>query len=206
MSPRPYRMDKRQAATDETRARIVTAARDLLATEAGPTGFSVDAIAREAGVARMTIYYQFGAKAGLLDALYDSLASRGGMEHLGAAFQRPDPLAALAEFIAAFGRFWASDRLVLRRLGALSELDPDIAHGNRDRNEWRRHGLRVIVGRIAEQYGRPAPDAIDTDVDILHMLSSFATFDNLAGPNRDPVEVTPLVQRLALASLGLPAG
>ncbi len=50
--------------------------------EGGLFGFTVDAVAREAGVARMTVYYQFGSKAGLLEAIFDSLAVRGGAEEL----------------------------------------------------------------------------------------------------------------------------
>ena len=77
MSPRPYRLGQRQAATDETRARILAAARELLAASDGLTGFSIEAVARQADVARMTVYYQFGSKPGLLEALFDDLAARG---------------------------------------------------------------------------------------------------------------------------------
>jgi AcrR family transcriptional regulator len=49
MCPRPYKLGQRQQATDQTRARIVAAARDLLAGEDGPSGFTVDAVARRAG-------------------------------------------------------------------------------------------------------------------------------------------------------------
>ena len=112
MSPRPYRLGQRQVATDETRARILTAARELLAASAsgGLTGFSIEAIARQADVVRMTVYYQFGSRPGLLEALFDDLVARGQIgEHLAAAFRRPDALQALAGFIAAFGHFWAAD-------------------------------------------------------------------------------------------------
>ena len=37
MSPRPYRMGKREAAASETRARILEAARQLLAMNRKPT-------------------------------------------------------------------------------------------------------------------------------------------------------------------------
>ena len=110
MSPRPYRLGQRQAATDETRARVLAAARELLAASNGLAGFSIEAVARQAGVARMTVYYQFGSKPGLLEALFDDLAARGQIgEHLAAAFRRPDALQALAGFIAAFAHFWAAD-------------------------------------------------------------------------------------------------
>lgn len=204
MSPRPYRMDRRQAAVDETRARIVAAARDLLATADGPAAFSIDAVGRHAGVARMTVYYQFGSKAGLLEALFDDLAGRAEIgERLAAAFREPDPLDALAALIEAFAHFWTPDRLIIRRLHALAILDPEIGQGDRARNERRRNALRVILGRVAERHGRPAAAALDEAIDLLHALTGFETFDALAGETRQPEDVVPVVRHLALAVLGL---
>ncbi len=206
MSPRPYRLGQRQAATEHTRARILTAARELLMTSDGFSGFSIDAVARQADVARMTVYHQFGSKVGLLEALSDSLAARGGMEQLANAFRQPDPLDALDEYITVFGRFWQSDRLVTRRLRALSALDPDFEQVVRARDERRREGLRVIVHRLVEKYGRPAPETFDEAVNVLYTLISFECFDTLAGPSRSIEEVSPVVQGLARAALGLNNG
>jgi AcrR family transcriptional regulator len=204
MSPRPYRLGQRQSATDQTRARIVEAARDLLLPGHGGAGFSMEAVARQADVARMTVYYQFGSKAGLLEALFDHLAARGQIAAgLGAAFSQPDPLDALDGLIAAFSRFWASDRLVIRRLHALAVLDPEIERGDRERNERRRSHLRLILERIAERYGRPSAGSLDEAADILQTLTSFETFDSIAGATRGIEAVIPLVQRLARAAIGL---
>jgi AcrR family transcriptional regulator len=203
MSPRPYRLGQRQAATEQTRARILTAARELLMTSDGFYGFSIDAVARQADVARMTVYHQFGSKIGLLEALSDSLAAHGGMEHLADAFRQQDPLDALDEYITVFSRFWQSDRLVTRRLRALSALDPDFEQVVKARDERRREGLRVIVQRLVEKYRKPAPEAFDEIVNILFTLLSFETFDTLAGTTRSIEEISPLVQRLARAVLDL---
>src|SRR5713226_3354080 len=164
MSPRPYRLGQRQATTEQTRARIIAAARELLVASNGFSGFSIDAVARQADVARMTVYYQFGSKIGLLEALCDSLAAQGGMEQLAIAFRRPGPLDALDEYIMVFGRFWDSDRLVTRRLRGLATLDSDFEQVIRARDERRRKGLHVIVQRLAEKYGRPAPSSLDEAV------------------------------------------
>src|ERR1700719_4474852 len=123
MSPRPYQLGQRQASSEQTRSRIIDAARELLMTSNGFSGFSIDAVARQADVARMTVYHQFGSKIGLLEALCDSLAASGGMEQLASAFRQPEPLDALDEYITVFGRFWESDRLVTRRLRGLAALD-----------------------------------------------------------------------------------
>jgi hypothetical protein len=128
------------------------------------------------------------------------------MEQLANAFRQPDALNALDEYITVFSRFWQSDRLVTRRLRALSALDPDFEQVIRARDEWRREGLRVIVRRLVEKYGWPAPEAVDEMVNILFTLLSFECFDTLAGPTRSIEEVTPVVQRLARAALGLDDG
>lgn len=203
MSPRPYRLGQRQATTEQTRTRILKAARDLLLASENFSGFSIDAVARKADVARMTVYHQFGSKIGLLEALSDFLATQGGMEQLPRAFQRPQARDALSEYIAVFGRFWESDRQVMSRLRALAALDPDFEQVIRARDEWRRQGLRVIVGRFTEQYGQPAPEAFGDVVDVLYTLTSFEYFHLLAGPTRSIEEVVPLVQRLALAAIAL---
>jgi AcrR family transcriptional regulator len=206
MSPRPYRLGQRQIATEQTRTRILTAARELLLTSDAFSGFSIDAVARQADVARMTVYHQFGSKIGLLEALSDSLAAHGGMEQLANAFRQTDPLEALDEYIRVFSRFWQSDRLVTRRLRALSTLDPDFEQVVKARDERRREGLRVIVLRFVEKYGKPAPETIDETVNILFTLLSFETFDTLAGSTYSIEEISPVVQRLARAALGLDEG
>lgn len=194
MSPRPYRLGQRQVAADETRARVLAAARDQLAKE---TSFSIDAVARRADVARMTVYYQFGSKRGLLEALFDLLAARGGLQQLPDAFRQSDPKLALDRLIEIFARFWASDRVVMRRLRAMAALDPELDQVLRDRVEGLRNGLRVIVSRLPK--GRVP---VAETVDLLFALTSFESFDLLAGPDRTPEEVGPLVKRAAAAIVG----
>ena len=206
MSPRPYRLGQRQAATEQTRTRILTATRELLMASDGFSGFSIDAVARQADVARMTVYHQFGSKIGLLEALSDSLAAHGGMEQLANAFRRSEPLDALDEYITVFSRFWDSDRLVTRRLRALAALDADFEQVIRARDERRRQGLRVIVQRLVEKHRRPAPEAIEEVVNVLYTLIGFECFDTLAGSTRSIEEVMPIVRRLAHAALGLNEG
>src|SRR5215813_12867580 len=104
MSPRPYRLGQRQAATEQTRARIISAARDLLMSADGYARFSIEAVARQADVARMTVYHQFGSKVGLLEALCDSLAANGGMQQAAVAFRQENALDALNQYLQIFGR------------------------------------------------------------------------------------------------------
>src|SRR5450759_2177995 len=201
MSPRPYRLGQRQAATEQTRTRILSAARELLMESSGFATFSIDAVARQADVARMTVYHQFGSKIGLLEALCDSLAASGGMQQVAAAFCQEDSFDALNQYLLVFSRFWNVDRLVMRRLRALAALDPDFEQVIRTRDEWRRHGVRAIAERLVERHVLSPGEALDKTVDILLTLSSFETFDTLAGPTRSMEEVAPLVYQLARAAL-----
>jgi AcrR family transcriptional regulator len=201
MPPRPYRLGRRQVATEETRGRIIAAARDILSDEGDVLAFTVEAVARRAAVARMTVYYQFRSKRGLLEALFDDLANRGLMPHLGAVFHEPDPARALDGVIAAFAAFWASDRLVLRRARALAALDPEIGESVRARDERRRVHLHNILERLSEKEGRPRAQALPRIVNVLQMLTSFETFDALAADDGARNDVTETVRRLAAAAL-----
>jgi AcrR family transcriptional regulator len=202
--PRPYRLGQRQADSDQTRQRILTAARDLLIAPEGISSFSMEAVARRADVARMTVYYQFNNKVGLLEALSDMLARQGGMEDMPTAFTQPDARAALATYISIICRFWENQRLMARRMLALIELDAELAQMLQDRNEWRRQGLHVLIARIQAQYGRPSATAAPDIIDSLFVLLSFPCCDMLAGPARAITDITPLMQRIAWALLALP--
>jgi len=196
MKSRPYRLGQRQVTADQTRSRIIAAARDFLAAPDDFSGFTIDAVAARAGVARMTVFNQFGSKRGLLEALFDNLAIRGLVNRIRGVFMQADPREALNELVAAFGGFWTSDRLVIRRIRGLASIDPDFESAVRARDDRRREGIRTILNRFPKKRRRAELDEV---VAVLHTLTSFETFDNLAGQDRDPDEVVSLVCRLVWA-------
>jgi AcrR family transcriptional regulator len=199
MSPRPYQLGRRQADIDEGRRRILDAARALLAESTHYAQFTVDAVAKRAEVARATIYYQFGSKTGLLEALCDSLAERGGMNELAGAFTAPDPDEALRLLVTAFARFWCTDRLAMRRLRGLAMLDPDVAAVIAARDERRRHALRTLLAR--------RDDVADTAhaVRVAHMLTSFETYDALLSPHQRPGDAVPTLLDLISTAIRMAA-
>ena len=200
MSPRPYRLGRRREVIDEGRARILEAARSLLSEATSYAAFTVDAVARRADVARATVYYQFESKTGLLEALCDALAETGQLERLAEAFTAPDAEEALRRFVVCFGRFWAVDRLAMRRLRALAALDPDVASVIADRDGRRRMALRVLAGRFRLDGDEPGPADSERLLRILYTLTSFETFDSLAAPEERLTEVAEEVIRLAAAA------
>jgi AcrR family transcriptional regulator len=194
VSPRAYDLGRRRELVDDNRRRVLDAARELLADATSYTGFTVDAVAKRADVARATVYYQFGSKTGLLEALCDALAERGGLDDLAQAFGDPDAGRALDAFIAAFARFWSTDRAATRHLRALAKLDREVGAVIDARDDRNRAGLTVLVTRLT--------GSVDEEiVRTLHALTSFELFDTLAGADRDPLDVVSEVTRLAHAAL-----
>jgi len=196
MSPRPYRMDKREAATNETRLRILEATREILADES-QDALSMEAIARRADVSRLTIYYQFKSRPALLEALYDYLAARGNMRRMAEVFHEPDPFAALEKVVSVFVGFWSSDRLVIRRLRAMAGLDSEIAQGIQSRDTRRRHIAGEILKRIMQAGNRKCdPDELNATADVIAMLTGFATYDALATAGHREKEIIAIIARL----------
>jgi AcrR family transcriptional regulator len=199
MSPRPYNLGKRQVQISQGRRQVLDAARALLAEVRSYGDFTVDAVAQRAGVARATVYYQFASKPGLLEAVCDDLAEAGGLADLADAFTQAEAGAAWRRFVAVFGRFWDADRLVMRRLGALAQLEPDVAAVIAARDQRRRQGIEVLLGRLLdESVGAATREAIARR---LLALTSFETFDTLAGGDRSLTDVVPDVVELTAAVL-----
>src|ERR1700694_2848655 len=85
MPRRLYVSSVRAAAANEKRNRVLRAAADLLRERSSTISFSLDAVAKAAGVTRLTVYNQFGSRRGLLEAVFDQRARRGGVGRIAAA-------------------------------------------------------------------------------------------------------------------------
>ena len=200
--PRPYTLGRRAEAMDRTRARIIAAARILLLNK-GIAEFSINAVARQAKVTRQTVHNQFGTRSALLEALFDQMALRGGMEGIARAFQQTDPRATLTEYIKVFARFWSSDREMTRRIHGLAAVDADLEHLLAERQQRRIGGSTRIIRMLSHRYGRPGPENVEAAIKVLYSLTSFEFFDALAGSDRTPEEVAPVVIQLAASFLAI---
>ena len=197
---RAYTPVERQRSVEAGRARIVAAARELLESD-DDEGFSIDAVARQAGVARMTVYNQFESKAGLLEALFDSLALKGPLAQIPEIIKQSDALAALDEYVAIFGQFWTINRRAHRRLRAAAVHDAELAAAMANRNDRRRRGITELVRRLGD---RATPIVAEAElVTVLYVMLSFETFDAFAGDRRTPADVVPVVRQLVHGVLGI---
>src|ERR1700730_3272389 len=178
MSPRRYNSPGRDAAASQTRERIVAAAATILRSAKGVEDFSLEGVAKAAGVTRLTVYNQFGSRRAVLEAVFDAVAVRGGLHRLAEAMTGPDPHAALARIITIFCEFWSFDPGALGLLHAVGSSNPEFAESVGARNERRRRLLSSLVRRIAQD--APLwPKAQRDLVDVLFALTSFAFFAQL---------------------------
>jgi AcrR family transcriptional regulator len=194
----PYSSRIREAAADETRCRIVAAARALLAGGEGLPAFSVDGVARRAGVTRLTVYNQFDSRCGLLEAVFDDLACQGGMCELPAIFAERDPARALRSFVHVFCRFWANHGVVISRFAAVAKMDEEVACGLHRRTEQRRVALTELVERLVTV---PCPQAAAELVDVLFALTSLEMHEALSVNGRGAEAVERLIQGLVEQAL-----
>ena len=87
MARRIYDNSGRKAEAENTRSQLIAAARKILSERSNRTPFSMDAVAKKAGVARATVYLQFENRGSLLEAVFDTIANEGGLGVLPEAFQ-----------------------------------------------------------------------------------------------------------------------
>ena len=197
MSPRAYKSPRRDAAASATRERIVAAAAAILGAADGIRKFSLDAVAKKAGVTRLTVYNQFGSRRALMEAVFDERAERGGLFRIVEAMQDPDPQAALRRIITIFCDFWSSDPGTMRLLHAAGASHAEFAESVHERNERRRSVLSAIVRRLAA--GRaPPPKALGNLVDVLFALTSFVFFWQLTAGKRTAEAARRMIEEMAM--------
>ena len=202
MSPRKYDASRRRVKAETTRREILEATRALIGGKGDLGDFSMETVAEKAGVSRMTVYHRFHSRAGLLEGLADHLAQRGGLGQLRKAFLEPRPETAVRLFVESFVRFWASERVTMRRLRAMAIVFPTRGRGPRSRDEWRKEGARSLLARILPRRKEEAGGPARTDLaELLAALTSFETFDALCSSGRSPQEVARILSRAALCIL-----
>ena len=202
MTPRPYPKQDRKHVVDAGRDKILAAAAEVLNLD-DLGAFSLDAVARRAGVTRMTVYNHFGSKGVLLGEVFDLLVERDAFSGMPTVFEAKDLGGALDALVGMLGRFYDDNRQLMLKMVGVAGLDPDLDKVLLEKNLRRRRGIEAILA----QFGAPKSPAVDRSelVNTLDVLLSFHTFNSLAGPDRTPLEVVPHVRRMIRGILGAPA-
>lgn len=197
METRPYRQTRRAQSVEETRRRILEAARDQLVSG---DDFTVEAVAARSGVSRVTVYAQVGGRDALREAVFDHLGATGGLAEISSAFAQADPVEGIGRVIDIFCGFYATYRIVLRRLHALAALAAGDGEPLGDRNARRRQILTVLLTRVAHL---PAYRQLDVEMTAatLHALTSFELYDQLAAVSAAGIDPAQRIRALAAAVL-----
>lgn len=178
MSPRAYRLGKREGVIEETRERIIGAATALF-SEGAIYGVTLDEVAKRAGVSRATVYKQFESKAGLLDAVIAAAVQRLGVERVRKAREHADAAIGVTLYVKEMSAFWGREAQLMRNIYGLAFLDT----GARDVVErWdarRRELLMWLVKRLEDQGRLRLGVSAKQALDVLWMLTSFASFDQM---------------------------
>ena len=196
MTSRRYNSPVRAKAAEETRRRLVEVAGALLAGEAGSGGLSMEAVARAAGVTRLTVYKQFGSRRALFEAVFDERARLGGLKRIPEVMALDDPRAALDRLIEIFCAFWASDP-ALARVHDATASDPELKQAMAERAERRRILIGILLKRL-----RPVSEEEAAlrqgNIDLLFTLMSLPVYQSLCA-GRSGSEVCDLIKTAASA-------
>lgn len=180
-------LGKRQAGVDRTKAAVLAAARELVAAGGG-TQLSVGAVARRAGVSRLTIYNRFGSRSELLRAVAGEAHGRALPP---AANGAKHPREELRDRITAACSTWSSDPALFRALPTVTTAGDPATQKDR--------GLAERLA-AADQL-RPGCSLKEAE-DVIGALTSFAVFDRLhQDGRRSPAAVAEILTRLAGAIL-----
>ena len=182
--------------SEKKKAYLVGCALDVLRSGRGMGDFSMEAVARAAGVTRLTVYNHFGSRRGLLEALMVEMSREGRLESLEELPTHDDAWRALDLLVERFMLFWASDS-ALAHLTDAAESDPDLADALQDQYRLGRRIIRSILERIMA--GTPQHDRQEAE-DIIRTLVLFPTYRALA-PSRSPQQVAALIKPLCRSAI-----
>lgn len=176
--PRAYRPQRRSTRAEETRGKIMSAVRELLA-EGTFHESTVDVVADRAGIARATLYQHFRSRLDLVDAICDTFDVNPALLAIRDVVELPDTNAALAETISNTVAFWSSEDAILSQLYGVVAIDP-AARDLVDRQRADRRGEMQRLIRHLRTNGRLHPKLTERRaVAILMMLTSYETFREL---------------------------
>ena len=117
-------------------------------------------------------------------AVAEDLLERGGFARIGEALRDPDVVRGFERSIEVAMALYSRQRPVGRALLSLAAVDRDASSAAARLNLGRREGMRRLAERMNAQGVLRADVTVDEAADVLWVITSFETFDQLyAGRN-----------------------
>lgn len=149
----------RQEQAEATRVRIAEAAKRLFARD-GYAATSMDAIAREAGVANRTVYAAFGAKREILNLICERWLEQADARGLaGRILAEPDATARVRGAAHWLTVLYSTDFDVVRILDSAVDEDADTRALLRSKLRGRNRVMDRLVASAEEALAIPLADA-----------------------------------------------
>ena len=203
-SRRPYHSPARRRQAEQTRARILAAARDLFRS-AGYATTTIDAIASSAQVSAKTVEAAFGSKRGVLAALVDPLATAGPPRDLVDQIRAADDPRHLLRLVAELTRrSYEASLPEFELMRGAAAVAPEIS-AVAQQVESRRRGNQARLAGYLDERGLLRSDLVpDEATDIIWTLTSYDVYRALIGERHWPPGryQTWLAETLAVTLLG----
>jgi AcrR family transcriptional regulator len=192
---------RRQQQVEETRRRVISSARALFGEE-GFHGVGLEQVAEHAGVGRKTIYFQFGSKLGLLEALVRDASGRARVaEFVASALSDDDVTRGLRRFVRGSCSVWENDSQLCRALITLAASDAEARQLLDRLNSDRLSDLRRLTARVGRRGALGPGWSPKRAADALWLVTSFETYDLLRRTAKSPGEASELLCDLAVSVL-----
>ena len=185
---RPYHSRLRQRQAEETHARILAAARELL-TSRGYANTTLQMIAKAADVSPKTVSAVFGSKHGILAALVNPSAFDAPVQHLFDELRASqEPLQRVALVVSITRQVYESLASQLELLRTAGVVAPELADLAREVELRRRHNQSYLVAYLQEQRMLRSDLSSEEVTDVLWTLTSYDLYRMLVIERGWPAE------------------
>ncbi|HEX6556336.1 MAG TPA: helix-turn-helix domain-containing protein [Ktedonobacteraceae bacterium] len=181
---RPYHSQLRQRQAEESHARILAAARELL-TSRGYANTTLQMIAEAAGVSPKTVSAVFGSKHGILAALVNPSAFDNPVQHLLDQLRASqEPLQRVALVVLITRQVYESLASQLELLRTAGVVAPELADLAREVELRRHHNQSHLIVALQEQRVLRYDLSSEQATDVLWALTSYDLYRKLVVERR----------------------
>ncbi|MGH3509357.1 MAG: TetR/AcrR family transcriptional regulator [Nocardioidaceae bacterium] len=178
-SSRAYRSEHRQRQAEETRRRILAAARKLFA-DRGYAATSVADLAAEAGVSVPTVYASVGSKRELARSLVEFVNEEGGVYENDVRQRRatsaPELLRLNMHLVRELNERCGD---IMRAARSAAQSEPDLVPVVEAGDGYHREGEYAVAARLAEMGALREGLDVQRAGAIITVLTSSSSFDQL---------------------------